>query len=72
MGFTDLKSWYQPANWYYEDGKDFLERFVRGQIKATAGADLDSELEQAIVEVYDELNAVELKTFEVLIILGTK
>jgi hypothetical protein len=45
---------------------------VRGQIKATGGADLDSELEQAIVEVFDELNAVELRTFEVLVILCTK
>ena len=71
-GFTDIKSWYQPANWYFEDGKDFLNLFVRGQIKATGGADLDTELEQAIVEVFDELNAVELRTFEVLVILGTK
>ena len=45
---------------------------MKGQIKATGGADLDPELEQSIVHVFDELNQTELKTFEVLVILVTK
>ena len=54
-GFTNVKSWYQPSNWFFANGHDFLERFVKGQIKATGGADLDPELEQSIVHVFDEL-----------------
>lgn len=45
---------------------------MHSQIKISGGADLDKELEASIVQVYDELNESEIKTFEVLIFLVTK
>ena len=39
-GFNkQIKAWYQAANWLYEDGKDFVQRFIINQ----PGGNLDEE-----------------------------
>jgi hypothetical protein len=27
-GFSGLKVWYQPSNWYFKNGKEFVANFV--------------------------------------------
>ena len=51
-GFSDkIKHWYQPANWNYEDGADFVEKFM---VTIPGNPELDSEMRKTITEIYDE------------------
>lgn len=67
-GFSkNLKCWYQPANWIFKDGNDFVDRFVMGP----NGSNHDDELKKMVAQIYDE-QGDDLKTFEVMIILVHK
>lgn len=67
VGFTGLKAWYQPANWFYKDGHDFVQKFEPNMPAAA----LNDEIRSLIAQEYDK-QGDELRTFELMIILVTK
>jgi hypothetical protein len=68
-----LRCWFQPANWIYKDGRDFLERFIKDEQNPHFGIKPDDfELLETIVEIFDSQKEYDLRTFELMMIYGEK
>ena len=66
-GFTSYKAWYQQANFIYDDGKDFVRKFMRQGSTDSK----DKELEDLVAELYDE-QGDDLRNNEFFMILVQK
>lgn len=69
IGFKDVRMWYQPSNWFYKNGHDYVEKFVKFN---TGAASDDRELLDLCAKMFDEESEGTVKTFEKLVILAFK
>ena len=68
-GFNEVKMWYQPANWHYRNGEEYVKEFLE-DINPIVKE--DAEVRAECIRLFDEQCKDELKTFEVLVILAYK
>lgn len=52
IGFKDVRMWYQPSNWLYRDGKEYVELFLKEN--PDNKAILDEELMEMAAKIFDE------------------
>ena len=70
VGFSQIKYWYQPQNFPYRSGKEFLENAVNKHSFTN-----DPEVRAEMERIYDEqsgLNTSDMRTWEVMVILAFK
>ena len=68
-GFSPaIKHWYQQGNWIYDDGDDFVNKFMGTNPEV---AKCDAQLHQILKEIYEDQGS-DLRTFEFMIILVQK
>jgi len=65
-----VKSWFQPNNWWFKDGKDFVERFYKSN--PLHAPNVTEPMEKKVAELYDKMEGDQLRTFDSMVILVYK
>ena len=64
----DIRIWHQACNWYFADGNDYYEQFVKERIPEQSQ---DEALKAEMVRLFEE-SKTEMRTFEKIFILVRK
>jgi len=68
-GFNEVKMWYQPVNWMYRDGEEYVKAF-HDEVNPIVKEDM--AVRNECIRLFNENCKDSVRTFEVLVILAYK